>query len=136
MIDDDFQKIFRKMMEQFFGQGGMPNGFESFGFEMRPEQNHQQIEKKQLAEIEKIEFEDKVILLLDNINDTEDPIVRVQGKRIVIEAWRDESIIMEEVVDFYADPEKSSISLTNGVLEVTLTIGETSKEEEWQVSRI
>ena len=66
-------------------------------------------------ELEKIEFEDKVLLLLDNISDTEEPIVRVQGKRIVIEAWRDEPIIMEDVVDFYADPEKSSISLTNGV---------------------
>ena len=32
MIDDDeFQKIFRKMMEQFFGTFGMPNGGNSIG---------------------------------------------------------------------------------------------------------
>ena len=135
MIDDDFQNIFRKMMEQFFGQGGMPNRNERFGFEMRPDQNHQHIQNKQTTEIEKIELDDKVILLVDNVSDTVEPIVRVQGKRVVVEVWRDEPVVMEDVVDFYANPDESSISLTNGVLEVTLTKGEATMEDEWQVSR-
>ncbi len=133
MIDDDFQNIFRKMIEQFFGSSAMPNGNE--GFELRVNQMQQKDQAPRVDEsgIEKIEFDDSILLLVDRVEDIVAPIVRVKGMNVAIEIWRGKSITLVDDIPFNADPENSFVSLKNGVLEVTLKRGAMPSTEEWYV---
>ena len=122
MIDDDeFQKIFRKMMEQFFGTFGMPNGGSRIG-EYWDEQTEDLPETEiDLAHhgshIERIELDDTVILVVDGCSADEDITVRVSGNRAILTMG---SGTTEHKTPFMIDPVSSVVSCRNGVAEIRL----------------
>ena len=122
MIDDDFQNIFRKMIEQFFGtEFGSQMGTEEFGFKMRPmNEVNNNLQTDKMREIEKIELEDEILLLVDNVGSTSEPSVTVKGKEVIIEFVDETDTNLTTTIEFEADPETSFMHLTNGVLEITL----------------
>ncbi|MHA1770184.1 MAG: hypothetical protein ACTSYL_04670 [Candidatus Thorarchaeota archaeon] len=133
MISDDFDKIVRQMMEQFFG-GPVPmgpDGNATFRFTMMtttgpmvggmPEIDTEEKEMRpQGPRAERIELEDRIILLIDEIPGNEGPAVRVKGSRVILTFADDKTEPMEFEMKSKIDVKKSSISFRNGVAELNL----------------
>ncbi|MFW9800272.1 MAG: hypothetical protein ACFFD9_07545 [Candidatus Thorarchaeota archaeon] len=124
MIDDDeFQKIFRRMIEQFFGTFGMPNGGNGTGgFWDDSTEGTEGIEidlNKQGPHVERFDLDDRVILVIDACSLDQEPTVRVSGNRATV-TFGSDGTGMEYETEFKIDPEKSVVSCRNGVAEVKL----------------
>ncbi|MFX1265722.1 MAG: hypothetical protein ACFFH0_10115 [Promethearchaeota archaeon] len=122
MIDDDeFQKIFRKMMEQFFGTFGVPNGSNGtrgFWEEQAEDLHESEIDlTDQGSHIERIELDDVVILVIGGCSSDDDIAVRVLGSNASLTIG---SSTTEHETPFQIDPEKSVVSCRNGIAEVKL----------------
>lgn len=122
MIDDDeFQKIFRKMMEQFFGTFGMPNGGSRIGDLWDGQTEGFGETEIDLAHhgphVEKIELDDTVILVVDGCTAEDEITVRVSGNRVILTMGLATS---EHETPFRIDPEISVVSCRNGVAEIRL----------------
>ncbi len=121
MIDDDeFQKIFRKMMEQFFGTFGMPNGGNRIGGlwdEQTEDISEAEMELTQSSHIERIDLNDLVILVKGGCLDEDEITVEVSGRNATVKVG---SSTIEHETPFKIDPEKSAVSCRNGVAEVKL----------------
>ncbi|MHA2601783.1 MAG: hypothetical protein AM324_006600 [Candidatus Thorarchaeota archaeon SMTZ1-83] len=121
MIDDDeFQKIFRKMMEQFFGTFGMPDGGNRIGgfWENQAEDLHES-EMDLTYEgphIERIDLDDLVILVIGGCAN-DDITVKVSGSKATLNLG---SSTTEHETHFQIDPDESVVSCRNGVAEVKL----------------
>ncbi|MFQ5834253.1 MAG: hypothetical protein ACE5H4_16230 [Candidatus Thorarchaeota archaeon] len=124
MIDDDeFQKIFRKMMEQFFGTFGMPNGGNrGGGFWDKSTEGSEGREidlTKQGPHVERFDLDDKVILVIDGCSINLEPTVKVSGNRATV-TFGSSAIGLEYETPFKIDADKSAVSCRNGVAEVKL----------------
>ena len=122
MIDDDeFQKIFRKMLEQFFGTFGMPNGGNRIGgfWDEQTEDPHEtEIDlAHQGSQIERFELDDEVILVIDGCTREDETTVRVTGNKATLTIGLRTT---EHKAPFRIDPESSAVSCRNGVAEVRL----------------
>jgi len=123
MIDDDFESVFRKMIEQFMEAfGGMPEGnmtIRSWNGSIVNEPLDAQIESDRIEPlVEKIDLGDSVLILIEGPTDTETPIVKVSGSSIIVQFGAESKEINVDV-GFQIDFEKSNVSHRNGVLEIT-----------------
>lgn len=125
MIDDDeFQKIFRRMIEQFFGTFGMyPGGsgvdktWDAPFDDDNPEMN---LEVEDIIpKVERIDLEDAVILVMSECTMEEELGVSVKGNTAML-VYAPSNLKMEVDVPFEIDPDLSSISCRNGVAEIRL----------------
>lgn len=124
MIDDDFESVFRKMLEQFMEAfGGMPEGsmrIRSWNGSMVNEPLDTQIEPMDDEPlIEKIDLGDSVLILVEWQNDSETLTVKVSGSIVTIQLGPERKEISVDV-EFYVDQEKSNVSHRNGVLEISI----------------
>ena len=124
MIDDDFESVFRKIIEQFMEAfGGIPEGsmeIKSWNGSMVNEPLDSQIEPKNDEPIvEKIDLGDSVLILIEWQNEHETPTVRVSGSIVTIQLSPERKEINVDV-GFLIDQEKSNVSHRNGVLEISL----------------
>ena len=124
MIDDDFESVFRKMIEQFMEAfGGMPEGnlrIRSWNDSMVNEPLDTQIELKSDEPIvEKIDLDNSVLILIECRNDYETPTVRVSGTTVTIQLSPERKDINIDV-GFHVDQETSNVSHRNGVLEISV----------------
>jgi hypothetical protein len=124
MIDDDFESVFRKMIEQFMEAfGGMPEGnmrIRSWNGSMVNESLDTQIEPMSDEPIvEKIDLGDSMLILIEWLNDYETPTVRVSGSIVTIQLSPERNEINVDV-EFHVDLEKSNVSHRNGVLEISV----------------
>ena len=123
MIDDDFEILFRKMIEQFMESfGGMPEGsmtYRSWNGSMVNEPLDNQVEPKMNeAIVEMIDLGESVLILIEDPNDSENPSVKVTGSTIVVQLGPDRKDISVDV-GFQIDLEKSNVSHRNGVIEIS-----------------
>ena len=124
MIDDDFESVFRKMIEHFMGSfGGIPEGnmtLRSWNGSSVNEPLDEQVESMSDEPlVEKIDLGESVLILIDGQNDTENPSVEVSGSTIVVQLGPARKEINIEV-GFQIDLEKSNVSHRNGVIEITV----------------
>ena len=123
MIDDDFETVFRKMMEQFMEAfGGMPEGsmtFRSWNGSIVNEPLDKKVEPTSDEPlVEKIDLGDSVLILIEGQNNFENPSVKVAGSTIVVQSGSESTEINIEV-GFPIDLEKSNVSHRNGVIEIS-----------------
>ncbi|MFW9833479.1 MAG: hypothetical protein ACFFEK_05765 [Candidatus Thorarchaeota archaeon] len=122
MIDDDFESVFRKMMEQFMDAfGGMPEGgmtIKSWNGSIVNEPFDGKIESNDEPEVEQIDLGDSVLVLIESRNPIETPKVRVSGSEIFVQLHPEKEEINLDV-GFKIDIEKSDVSYRNGVLEIS-----------------
>ena len=123
MIDDDFETVFRKMMEQFMEAfGGMPEGsmtFRSWNGSIVNEPLDEKVEPTSDEPlVEKIDLGDSVLILIEGQNNFEKPSVKVAGSTIVVQSGSESTEINIEV-GFPIDLEKSNVSHRNGVIEIS-----------------
>ncbi|MGD9396218.1 MAG: hypothetical protein PVJ05_07310 [Candidatus Thorarchaeota archaeon] len=128
MIDDDFESVFRKMIEQFMEAfGGVPEGnieIRSWNGSIVNEPLDTQIEPNSDEPIiEKIDLGNSMLILIEWQNDYETPTVRVSGSIVTIQLSPERNEINVDV-EFHIDQEKSNVSHRNGVLEISVAKAE------------
>jgi hypothetical protein len=122
MIDDDFESVFRRMIEQFMEAfGDMPEGSFSIrswnGSTVNGPLETEIGSKKNEPEVEKIDLGERFLFLIQG-NFESEPTVKVDGSRITVQIEDErEDLILE--TDFPIDLEKSNVSYRNGVIEIT-----------------
>jgi len=132
MIDDDeFQKIFRRMIEEFFGTYGMQpggSGIDKMWDSPSEELNEIPLDTPQEgARLERIDIGETVILVMDNCAIEESLQVTVKG-RVAIISYAPDNIVQTLEAPFAIDPNRSFVSCRNGVAEIRLEKDESNKE--------
>jgi len=131
LIDDDFESVFRRLLESLRGSlGAFPEGTRSFGYvtgSMFDDADEEgSIPSDAEPDIERIDLEDEVLFIVNiGHSDADEYSVKVEGKtlRIIHEIDGKEKRVD---LDFDVDITHSHASLRNGVLEITLKIAERS----------
>jgi hypothetical protein len=134
MIDDDeFQKIFRRMIEQFFGTFGMqPGGSATDRLWDSPSDELNEIPLDMPLEgdrIERIDLGDTVILVMDNCAIEEGFQVTVKG-RVATISYSPDNLVQTFEAPFVIDANQSFISCRNGVAEIRLEKNESNRESD------
>jgi HSP20 family molecular chaperone IbpA len=123
MIDDDFESVFRKMIEHFMGSMGFPDGeveiktwsgafpTESTEIDLSPRMDE--------PEVETIDLGDSYMIIADMKGLDAEPEVHVQGRDVELSYLRDHDPLVSQV-PFDIDLGQSGSSFQNGVLEVVL----------------
>ena len=122
MIDDDFDKLVRNMLERLFGNSfGMVPG--ENGIQMRVESEDSltsEMNRGQNLIVDKIDLGDEFLVIIDAPVSVESPLAIIKDRRLEI---RVSELVRRGVVieiPFEVDIEKSSISNQNGVIEARL----------------
>ncbi len=125
MIDDEFESVFRKMIENLMGAiGEMSDGnttvrywtSSNFGFPSPIEETPGNDEESN-AEI--IELDDKVLVVLNVESAGFVPSVKIEGKSLIVtNEIEDKETILD--LDFPVDVNNSKASYRNGILEIEL----------------
>ncbi len=123
MIDDDFESVFRKMIEQFMDAfGSMSEGsvrIKSWNGSNVNDLYETQIDpQNDEPVVEKIDFDDSTLILVEERNETEVPQIKISGSRITLR-YDQKGHEFDVEVGFHIDLEKSKATQRNGVLEIT-----------------
>ncbi len=135
MIEDDFESVLRKMLEQFMeafdtfseGNGTIKSWTGSFVNEplestIEPMNNE--------PNVEKIDLGDSILFLIQGHFDSAvEPRVKVEGQNIIVTFGSETKDIQVES-GFPIDLEKSNVSYRNGVIEITAVKAENYNESE------
>ncbi|MFW9850979.1 MAG: hypothetical protein ACFFF4_17765 [Candidatus Thorarchaeota archaeon] len=122
MIDDDFDKLVRNMFERFFGKS-----FDMFpnesGIQMRiGSENNTIPETNPTREVvvDSIDLGDEYLVIIESPITVESPIASIKNNTLEVRFSEVVSKGVELEVPFNVDIAKSSVSQTNGVIEVRL----------------
>ncbi|MFW9768507.1 MAG: hypothetical protein ACFFEM_06770 [Candidatus Thorarchaeota archaeon] len=135
MIDDDFESVFRKMMEQFreaFGQLPEGNGtFRSWSGSFVNDPLEQNIEQhNDEAHVEEIDLGNSVMFLVQGQFSSDFvPKVKVNGEEIIVKIGSNKQDIHLHP-GFNVDQEMSTVSYRNGVIEITAVRSEEQETSE------
>ncbi|MFW9793290.1 MAG: hypothetical protein ACFFEE_03220 [Candidatus Thorarchaeota archaeon] len=134
MIDDDFESVFRRMIEQIMEAfGTFPEGssIRPFlgSFVNEPLESQIELENDEPV-IEKIDLGDSVLFLIQGHFDVENkPRIKVDGQKIIVTIGPEFQEIYLEL-GFFVDLEKSKVTYRNGVIEITVIKNESEKKSD------
>ncbi|MCK5152158.1 MAG: hypothetical protein KAQ65_09965 [Candidatus Thorarchaeota archaeon] len=122
MIDDDFDKLVRNMLERLFGNSfGMVPGENGIQMRVGSEDSlTSEMNRGQNLIVDKIDLGDEFLVIIDVPVSVESPLAIIKDRRLEI---RVSELVRRGVVieiPFEVDIEKSSISNQNGVIEARL----------------
>ena len=128
MIEDDFDKMFRRMMEQLFGAFGSPErGRSQFGFrtfsplnELKQQGMKQEQHERDLPRVERFDFGDHYVGVVDGFACEDNLEIIVKGKRMHLKQGGPIGKTLDLEIPFVVDSEKSMVSHRNGITEITL----------------
>jgi len=132
LIDDDFESVFRRMLESLRGSlGAFPEGTTSFNYVtgsiLDDTDNEGRILSDTEPDIERIDLEDEVLFIVNiGCNDANEYSVKVEAKTLKIIHEIDGKERRVDL-DFDVDINHSHASLRNGVVEISLKIAEKGK---------
>ena len=139
LIDDDFDKIVRRLFEQLFGNttGGKLPANSQMRFSMSA---GAPLKENAMASprVERIDLEDKQLIIVDNIAEDSFPIAKVTGRELHIKLHENMNETILEL-PYAVDVEESSILYQNGIIEITIVKAErneTSSDTNEQILRI
>lgn len=122
MIDDDFESVFRKMIENFIGSMGFPEGeVQVRTWSSTSPTGNTEIDampSKDEPEVEEIDLGDDYMVLVET-RDTESPRVHVRGREVQIDLDSGESPLVIHL-SFDVDMPHSTASFQNGIIEIGL----------------
>lgn len=139
MIDDDFDKIVRRMFEQLFKNttGARLPTNSQMRFNMP---TGVPIKENVMASprVERIDLEDRQLIIIDNISEDSFPSAKVIGRELHLKLREGLNETILEL-PYAADVEESSILHQNGIVEITIVKAvrdETSSDTNEQILRI
>ena len=126
MIEDDFDKIVRRMFESFFSRsGGLseegstttrfqfgPMGVPDIG----PNLGTTDTEPK----VETIDLGDTCVIVVENASTSQAPMVRAEGRELIVEFGPEQEDQLKLDLPYAVDVDKSSFSHRNGITEIGL----------------
>jgi len=122
MIDDDFDKLVRNMLERFFGNSfGMVPG--ENGIQMRvgsEDAMTSDVNRERNLIVDKIDLGDEFLVIIEVPVSVESPLAIIKGNRLEIRVSDVVRRGVEIEIPFEVDIEKSSISNQNGIIEARL----------------
>lgn len=138
MIEDEFDRMFREIVERFFGNsfGLGDNGVFQIRVhatntpEMESNQVRPRVREERKASVEKIELGDKMLVIIDGFAYQKAPSVLVKGKKMRILSEEEEGKEITVELPFEVDIERSTGSFRNGTIEVELFKTENSKTDD------
>ncbi len=121
MIDDDFDKIMRRMLENFFGSSFDGNNSGRIHMRLGPNAGMPvQDEMTNQANVEEIELDDSYLVVIDGIPDDELVEVSVQGTELLVSLVESEENDLKITLPYPIDIRESSMSQINGIIEISL----------------
>jgi HSP20 family molecular chaperone IbpA len=131
--DDDFDKMVRRMFENFFkdafGPDSSRTGIIRFGFQPTEVKEEANIELKKGKEpvVEKIDLGDILLIILEGYSSIDDLRIEVIEKTVIVDNGLDKEYIE---IPFLVNVGESGYSFRNGILEIRLQkIDEKNKTE-------
>lgn len=120
MIDDDFDKMVRRMFEQLFQNSEMFGQIRNNQIRIqRPQNEPVTREENNAPHVEKIELGDRMLVLIDNFQERGTPIAKVVGRELNVTINENLDDIPIEL-PFAVDLDESSILYHNGIIEINL----------------
>ncbi len=132
MIDDEFEKIFRRMIEQFFGTFGTPSGGSGIDhiWDEHSEETAIPLDvPNESPRVERIDLEESVILVMDECLMKEELQVSVRGNVATL-SYGPSNLFQRFETPFVIDAESSMISCRNGIAEIRLEKDEGNRESD------
>ena len=135
MIDDDFEAVFRRMMEQFREAfGNLPEGsftIRSWDGSIVDRPLEPTIEQRSdEPQVEKIDLGDSVLFVIQgHFGSDFEPEVKVIGEELIVRVGLDTPDIHLHP-RFNVDRERSTVSYRNGVIEITVVKSENPEANE------
>ncbi|MFW9788703.1 MAG: hypothetical protein ACFFE2_06635 [Candidatus Thorarchaeota archaeon] len=121
MIDDDFESVFRKMIEQFMEAFGGEGNFTIRSWNdslVNGPLETRVTPKSDEPLVEKIDLGNSVLIVVEWQDEIEVPAVKVSGSSIKVQYGTEAKELIIEV-GFKIDLSKSNVSHRNGVTEIT-----------------
>jgi len=126
MIEDDFDEIVRRMFESFFSRsrGLSEEGSTTTRFQFGPigvpsiGTNLGIAEKE--PKVETVDLGDTCILVVENASANQAPMVRVEGRELIVEFGPEQEEQLKLELPYAVDVDKSSFSHRNGITEISL----------------
>lgn len=140
MIDDEFEKMFRQMIERFFGSSvGLGDGIfqirvhasnEQYGEpnQVRPTVKKPVGRQEGKASVEKIDLGESMIVVVEGFAHNTAPSILVKGKKMRILSEEEDGKEMTVDLPFEVDLERSTASFRNGIVEVELVKAENPQD--------
>ncbi len=122
MIDDDFDKMMRRMLEEIFGKT-IPMGPNEarMRFRISRTDNESVIEtREEDLRVEKIELDDRIIIVVDGLTNDLEPIAEIEGRQLKLKFNSRQHNDLVEELPYPIDSEKSSMSFNHGIIELEL----------------
>ena len=120
MIDDDFDQMVRRMFEQLFQTTGMFGQIKNNQIRVHNPQNEPtKHEENTSPRIEKIELDDRMLVLIDNLQGLVNPVAKIVGRELNVTLdERQDDILIE--LPYAVDIDESSLLYLNGIIEINL----------------
>ena len=120
MIEDDFDKMIRRMFEQLFQNAGIFEQIRNNQIRIQSPQNRPINPQGNTApRIEQIELGDRMLVLIDNIQESTAPVAKIAGRELNVTINEKQDDILIEL-PYAVDIDESSILHHNGIIEISL----------------
>ncbi|MGY5862270.1 MAG: hypothetical protein RTU09_07840 [Candidatus Thorarchaeota archaeon] len=126
MIEDDFDKIVRRMFESFFSRsgdlsgGGITGMRFQFGSRDEPGIGTSLGSTETEPNVETVHLGDTCIFVVENASVSQAPLVRVEGRELEVEFEPEQEEKLKLELPYAIDVDKSSFSHRNGITEINL----------------
>ncbi len=138
MIEDEFDRMFREIIERFFGNSFGLGGNGAFQIRVHAtsapnietNQVRPRVKEESKASVEKIELGDKMLVVIDGFAYQKEPSILVRGKKMRVLSEEEEGKEITVELPFEVDIERSTGSFRNGTIEVELFKAENSKSND------
>ena len=126
MIEDDFDKIVRRMFESFFSRSGglSEEGSTTMGFHFEstvtPSIGTDLGIAKGEPNVEKIDLGDTYMIVVEDASASQVPMIKVEGRELTVEFGPGQEEQLKLELPYAVDVDKSSFSHRNGITEISL----------------
>ncbi len=126
MIEDDFDKMVRRMFESFFSRSGGLSDEGSITIRTNLEgisapsigMNPGNVATAPM--VEKIDLGDTCVFVVETASTNQPPMIRAEGRELIVEFGTEQGEKVNLEIPYAIDVDKSSFSFRNGIIEIHL----------------
>ncbi len=126
MIEDDFDKIVRRMFESFFSRSGALSEEGSItirsnlGKISAPSIGMNFGSTETAPNVEKVDLGDTCVFVVETASTCQAPMIKAEGRELIVEFGTEQGEQVKLELPYAVDVDKSSFSHRNGIIEISL----------------
>lgn len=126
MIEDDFDKIVRRMFESFFSRSGALSEEGSItirsnlGKISAPSIGMNFASTETAPKVEKVDLGDTCVFVVETASTCQAPMIKAEGRELIVEFGTEQGEQVKLELPYAVDVDKSSFSHRNGIIEISL----------------